>query len=151
MKRVSKALTYTVLLLWLAAVVLPMIWVFSNSIRSSQEIYENSFGLPWLVTGSPYADRPEKTGLLQLTRYLATTLAPDIRVNAISPGTFDTAMMDYVRDDPSKLDSFLAQVPMKRAGGEDDIKGAAVFLASDAAQYITGQNLVVDGGWLVRG
>ena len=59
MKRVSKALTYAVLLVWLAAVVLPMIWVFSNSIRSSQEIYENSFGLPWLVTGSPYADRPE--------------------------------------------------------------------------------------------
>ena len=59
MNRISKALTYTVLLVWLAAVVLPMIWVFSNSIRSSQEIYENSFGLPWLVTGSPYADRPD--------------------------------------------------------------------------------------------
>lgn len=59
MKRISKSLTYTVLLVWLAAVVLPIVWVFSNSIRSSQEIYENSFGLPWLITGSPYADRPD--------------------------------------------------------------------------------------------
>ncbi len=87
-----------------------------------------------------------------LTMDMAVKLARyGIRVNAISPGTFDTAMMDYVRDDPARFENFLAQVPMKRAGGEDDIKGAAVFLASDAAQYITGQNLVVDGGWLVRG
>ncbi|MDK1022183.1 MAG: carbohydrate ABC transporter permease [Candidatus Hydrogenedentes bacterium] len=59
MQKISKALTYTVLFVWLAAVVLPIVWVFSNSIRSSQEIYENSFGLPWLITGSPYADRPD--------------------------------------------------------------------------------------------
>ena len=87
-----------------------------------------------------------------LTKDMAVKLARyGIRVNAISPGSFDTSMMDYVRDDPRKLESYLAQVPMKRAGGEDDIKGAAVFLASDAAQYVTGHNLVVDGGWLVRG
>lgn len=54
-----KILVYTVLFAWLAAVVLPIVWVFSNSVRSSQEIYENSFGLPWLVKGSPYADRPD--------------------------------------------------------------------------------------------
>ncbi len=59
MQKISKALTYTVLFVWLAAVVLPIVWVFSNSVRSSQEIYENSFGLPWLVTGSPYAGRPD--------------------------------------------------------------------------------------------
>jgi len=55
---VRKIATYTILLFWLAAVVLPIVWVFSNSIRSSQEIYENSFGLPWLIKGSPYADDP---------------------------------------------------------------------------------------------
>lgn len=87
-----------------------------------------------------------------LTMDMAVKLARyDIRVNAISPGSFDTSMMDVVKDDPSKLEDYLARLPMKRAGGEDDIKGAAVFLASDAAQYVTGHNLVVDGGWLVRG
>lgn len=55
----GKIAKFAVLLAWLAAVVLPIVWVFSNSIRSSQEIYENSFGLPWLVKGSPYADRPD--------------------------------------------------------------------------------------------
>ncbi len=87
-----------------------------------------------------------------LTMDMAVKLARyDIRVNAISPGSFDTSMMDFVRGDPSKLEDYLSQVPMRRAGGEDDIKGAAVFLASDASQYVTGHNLVVDGGWLVRG
>jgi ABC-type glycerol-3-phosphate transport system permease component len=56
---VRRVLIYLVLLTWLAAVVLPVLWVFSNSIRSTQEIFDNSFGLPWLVKGSPYADRPE--------------------------------------------------------------------------------------------
>ncbi len=54
-----KLLTYALLFAWLAAVVLPILWVFSNSIRSTQEITENSFGLPWLIKGSPYADRPD--------------------------------------------------------------------------------------------
>lgn len=52
----GRLLTYAVLFFWLAAVVLPVLWVFGNSVRSSQEIYENSFGLPWIVTGSPYAE-----------------------------------------------------------------------------------------------
>ena len=87
-----------------------------------------------------------------LTKDMAVKLARHrIRVNAISPGAFDTDMMEYVKDDPEKLTSFLAQIPMNRPGAEDDIKGAIVFLASDAAQYVTGHNLVLDGGWLVRG
>jgi N-acetylglucosamine transport system permease protein len=58
MTLIGKTAKYVILLAWLAAVVLPILWVFSNSVRSSQEIFENSFGLPWLVTGSPYADEP---------------------------------------------------------------------------------------------
>ncbi len=54
-----KVLTYTLLCFWLAAVVLPILWVFYNSFRSTQEITENPFGAPWLVQGSPYADRPD--------------------------------------------------------------------------------------------
>ncbi len=87
-----------------------------------------------------------------LTKDMAVKLAPyGIRVNSIAPGSFDTDMMDYVRDDGPKLRAYLEQIPLGRAGGEDDIKGAIVFLASDAARYVTGHNLVVDGGWLVRG
>ena len=86
-----------------------------------------------------------------LTKDMAVKLAPHgIRVNAIAPGAFDTDMMEYVREDEAKLAAFLSQIPLARAGGEDDAKGAAVFLASDAASYVTGQILVVDGGWLVR-
>jgi gluconate 5-dehydrogenase len=87
-----------------------------------------------------------------LTKDMAVKLASHrIRVNAIAPGAFDTDMMDYVKGDPEKLRRFLEQIPQRRAGGEDDVKGVAVFLASDAAAYVTGQVLVVDGGWLVRG
>jgi gluconate 5-dehydrogenase len=84
-----------------------------------------------------------------LTRDMAVKLAPHgIRVNAIAPGAFDTDMMDYVRHDERQLRAFLDQIPMARAGGGDDIKGAVVFLASDAAAYVTGHILVVDGGWV---
>jgi gluconate 5-dehydrogenase len=88
-----------------------------------------------------------------LTVDMAVKLAPHrIRVNAIAPGAFDTGMLDYVKNapDPDTLRRFLDQIPLGRAGGENDVKGAAVFLVSDAAAYVTGHVLVVDGGWLVR-
>ena len=85
-----------------------------------------------------------------LTKDMAVKLARHgIRVNAIAPGAFDTDMMDYVRGSEEKLRSFLEQIPMKRAGAEDDVKGAVVFLASAAAAYVTGQILCLDGGWSV--
>jgi gluconate 5-dehydrogenase len=84
-----------------------------------------------------------------LTKDMAVKLAPHgIRVNAIAPGPFDTAMLDHVRHDEAELGEFLKQVPMRRYGGEDDIKGAAVFLVSEAARYVTGQVLAVDGGMI---
>jgi len=86
-----------------------------------------------------------------LTKDMAVKLAQHgIRVNAIAPGPFDTAMLDHVRHDASELQAFLEQVPMRRVGGEDDIKGAVVFLASEAARFVTGHTLVVDGGMIVR-
>jgi gluconate 5-dehydrogenase len=87
-----------------------------------------------------------------LTRDMAVKLAPhNVRVNAIAPGPFDTDMLDYVRRDPARLREFYRQVPLRRAGLADDIKGAGVFLASDAAAFVTGATLVVDGGTLASG
>jgi len=82
-----------------------------------------------------------------LTRDMAVKLAPHgIRVNALAPGGFDTDMFDHVRHDPETLARFLETVPLRRAGGENDVKGAAVFLASETSRFITGQILAVDGG-----
>jgi NAD(P)-dependent dehydrogenase (short-subunit alcohol dehydrogenase family) len=74
-------------------------------------------------------------------------LAPHgIRVNCLAPGPFDTSMMDYLRHDAERLRAYVSTIPLQRIGGEDDIKAAAVFLASDASRFVTGQMLVVDGG-----
>nr|MDJ0789858.1 SDR family oxidoreductase [Myxococcota bacterium] len=90
-----------------------------------------------------------KGALASLTRDLAVKLAPHgIRVNGIAPGPFLTDMMNHVRHDPEALAAFEAGIPLGRSGGEDDIKGAAVFLASAAAAFVTGHMLVVDGGQL---
>ena len=92
-----------------------------------------------------------KGAVASLTIDMAVKLAPHgIRVNAIAPGPFQTDMMNHVRHDAEKLAKFHEQVPQRRSGGEDDIKGAAVFLASDAAAFVTGHTLVVDGGWLAQ-
>ena len=93
-----------------------------------------------------------KGAVLTLTKDLAVKLAPHrIRVNAIAPGPFLTDMMNHIRHHPEKLRAFEADVPAGRCGGEDDIKGAVVFLASDAAAFVTGHTLVVDGGVSARG
>ena len=84
-----------------------------------------------------------KGGLLQLTRYLAVHLAPDnIRVNAISPGPFPASLKDR-----RFIGGLKNRVPMNRIGTPDELKGAFLFLASDASSYVTGINLPVDGGW----
>jgi len=91
--------------------------------------------------GNPAAYGASKAGLFQLTRWLACTLAPEVRVNAISPG-------GVARDQPeSFVSKYVARTPMQRMAVEDDFRGAAAFLASDASAYVTGQILRVDGGW----
>jgi NAD(P)-dependent dehydrogenase (short-subunit alcohol dehydrogenase family) len=91
--------------------------------------------------GNPAAYAASKGGLVQLTRWLATTLAPKVRVNCVSPGGLYRGHTDPF------LTRYLDRVPLGRMGTEADVVGAVVFLAGDLAAYITGQNLMVDGGW----
>lgn len=91
--------------------------------------------------GNPAGYGASKGGLLQLGRYLATTLAPTIRVNAISPG-------GILRGQPEAFQQrYASRTPLGRMATEEDLKGAVAYLASDLSAYVTGQNLVVDGGW----
>ncbi len=90
-----------------------------------------------------------KGAVVSLTRDMAVKLAADnIRVNGIAPGSFLTDMMNHLRFDERALEAFESRIPQQRSGGEDDIKGVVVFLAGPASAFMTGQTLVVDGGWL---
>jgi NAD(P)-dependent dehydrogenase (short-subunit alcohol dehydrogenase family) len=95
---------------------------------------------------SPYAS--SKSGVINLTRVLALEWAgTGVTANAICPGAFGTEMNRVLLDDPVKYQEFVRRIPMKRWGEVEEIAGAAVFLASDAASYVTGSTLTVDGGW----
>lgn len=94
-----------------------------------------------------------KAAVNALTMNLAVKLAPhNIRVNAIAPGYFRTDMMAYI-EKPAFEKAYgetMKTIPMRRVGDIDDMKGVAVFLASDASAYMTGHVLVNDGGYLAR-
>ncbi len=90
-----------------------------------------------------------KGGLDALTRALAAELGPDgIRVNAIAPGYFATDANKQMTDDPQIADWLSKRTSLGRWGVPHEIAGAAVFLCSDAASYITGQTLAIDGGYM---
>jgi len=82
-----------------------------------------------------------KGGLHQLMRHLATLFAPKIRVNVISPGGIARGQAEPFRS------RYEARTPLKRMGTEEDLKGAFAYLASDLSSYVTGHDLLVDGGW----
>ena len=90
---------------------------------------------------NPAAYGASKGGLIQLTRWLSTTLAPKVRANAISPG-------GIFRGQPeSFVKRYCERTPLRRMANEDDFRGAVAYLASDLSSYVTGQVLAVDGGW----
>ena len=92
---------------------------------------------------NPAAYGASKAGLIHLTKWLAATLGPEIRVNAISPGGI------YRQQDEQFVRRYTHKTVLKRMATEEDIVPAMIFLASDNARYITGQNLVIDGGYSI--
>ena len=104
-------------------------------------------GLFSLVNGPHYAAyAASKAGLIGLTRELAASWGPHgIRVNAIAPGFFHSRLADPVI--PLVEDDIKSHSPIPRVGNPGELRGVALFLASDASSYITGQTIAVDGGW----
>jgi NAD(P)-dependent dehydrogenase (short-subunit alcohol dehydrogenase family) len=90
---------------------------------------------------NPAGYAASKAGLIQLTRWLATTLSPNIRVNMISPGGI------YRDQEENFVRAYNKNTPMGRMATEQDVLGAIAYFASDASTYVTGQNLVIDGGF----
>ena len=107
-----------------------------GSVGPDEKLYRD------LEMGNPAAYAASKGGLDQLTRWLATTLAPEVRVNAIAPGGIE-------RGQPEEFQRrYRDRTPLQRMATEEDLKGAFAFLGSDLSRYVTGQVLAVDGGWL---
>ncbi len=105
------------------------------------------------IFGAPLspAYAASKAGVVQLTKSLAVAWAEDgIRVNAIAPGWIETPMTVPARTDAARNRAILERTPLGRWGTPDDIVGPALFLASDAARFITGAVLVVDGGYSAK-
>lgn len=90
---------------------------------------------------NPAAYSVSKGGLLQLTRWLSTTLAPNVRVNAISPGGI------YRSQSEKFVMRYNKKTPLQRMATEDDFRGAVAYLATGLSKYVTGHTLNVDGGW----
>lgn len=116
-----------------------------SSVVNISSIY-GEFAPDWRIyagtnMSNPAAYAASKGGLLQLTRWLATTLSPSIRVNAVSPGGILRGQ------DPKFVEAYISKTPLERMASEADVVAAILFLSSHASSYITGQNIRVNGGW----
>lgn len=117
--------------------------------KSRGSIINTASMLSYLADAAVPAYGASKSGILGLTRHLAHAFGPEgIRVNAIAPGYHKTAMTQPLWTDPAAATRIAERSALKRWGSVDDLVGAALFLASPAAAFITGVDLPVDGGYV---
>jgi tropinone reductase I len=103
-----------------------------------------------VLSGPPYG--MTKAAIIQLTRHLTAEWSADnIRVNTISPWYIETPLTKAVLEQPDRLEKIIARTPMGRVGQPEEVSALACFLAMDKSSYITGQNIMVDGGMSVKG
>jgi glucose 1-dehydrogenase len=96
-----------------------------------------------------YCQLDLKGAVMQLTKAASLALAPHgIRVNAVGPGSIDTAMMAAINANPAAMQTAMSRTPLKRLGTPKEVGDVVAFLASDKASYITGETIYVDGGRL---
>lgn len=133
-----------------------MKWQGSGSVINICSMYSVVVPSPDLYVGTDKFNPPgysmAKAGLLQFTRYAASFLSPEVRVNAISPGAIpnlENKTDNSITSENPVLKRLNEKILLKRMGHPNDLTGALVFLASDASGYITGQNIVIDGGLTV--
>lgn len=108
-----------------------------GQVASYPDVYEG------ICDASPVAYHALKGGIIHMTRHLAAYWAGDrVRVNCLSPGPFPGPKAPQ-----ALVERLCTKLPMKRMGQAWELKGATIFLASDASSFMTGQNLVIDGGW----
>lgn len=128
----------------------------SGSVINIASMYAISVPPPNLYEGTDRFNPPgysmAKAGLLQFTKYAASFLSPEVRVNAISPGAIPNlgkrGPNSITVDDPV-LKKLSGKILLKRMGNPGDLTGALIYLASDASSYVTGQNIVIDGGFTI--
>jgi gluconate 5-dehydrogenase len=128
----------------------PMIEQRSGNIINISSMFGAVSPNPEMYSGSDYKPGPSsygagKAAVIQFTRYIACNYAKyNIRANCIVPGAFPK---QAIRFDTAFMEKIKQEIPLGRAGDPDDLKGIAVFLASGASSYVTGQSIHVDGGW----
>jgi meso-butanediol dehydrogenase / (S,S)-butanediol dehydrogenase / diacetyl reductase len=131
-----------------------------HGIRAAAPIIKAGGGGSIVNTASISGTRPAagesaysaaKAGIAALTAVAALEYAPEVRVNAVSPGMIATKLTEPLSAFPDRMEQFVAKTPLKRIGEPEEIADVVVFLCSDLARFITGQNIVIDGGMTLHG